>query len=166
MRRETFQPRIDHTGTTPERFTRIAVDRSQPATGFDNWISPNVANDTLDIDLNGQPVLVTSASLPNLDWILSIVIPFTRSQPSRRTWPLHSTATVSSQYKTPCLQWRFSLWQQRLYHFFEPAFYSGPIAQMLERRTLHHIGRFDVSVPVTSNDELGELAASFNQMTR
>lgn len=124
------------------------------------------AGDALDMDLNGEPVLVTRASLPDLGWTLSIVIPLNEvtaeSQNVARSIQTDALATVRNTLLIMAL---FFIGAALLTIWLSQRFLARPVAQMLGGVRAIAAGDLNVSVPVTSNDEIGELAASFNQMT-
>lgn len=124
------------------------------------------APNALDITLNGQPALLTSAPLPNLGWTLSIVVPLTEitaeSQTMARSIETDAVATVRNTLLIMAL---FFIGAAIVTVWLSQRFLARPIAQMLHGVRAITAGNPGVSVTVTSNDELGELAASFNQMT-
>ncbi|ABU60253.1 histidine kinase [Roseiflexus castenholzii] len=122
--------------------------------------------DALEISLNGQPVIVTRASLPNLGWTLSIVVPLAEvtaeSQSVARAIEADAIATVRNTLLIMAL---FFIGAAAVTLWLSQRFLARPMTDMLSGVRAITAGNLDVSVPVTSNDELGELAASFNQMT-
>ncbi|MBI3175282.1 MAG: HAMP domain-containing protein [Chloroflexi bacterium] len=128
--------------------------------------SPTSASDALEVTLNGQPVLITHASLPDLGWTLSIVIPLTEvtaeSQNVARSIEADAVATVRN---TLLIMVLFFVGAALVTIWLSQRFLARPIAEMLGGVRAITAGDLNVSVPVTSNDEFGELAASFNQMT-
>lgn len=124
------------------------------------------APDALEIALNGQPVIVTRASLPDLGWTLSIVVPLAdvtaESQSVARSIEADAVATVRNTLLIMAL---FFIGAAALTLWLSQRFLARPITDMLGGVRAITAGDLDVSVPVTSNDELGELAASFNLMT-
>jgi signal transduction histidine kinase len=139
-------------------------------------INPNLSNEltsallsqsgTLDIDLNGQSAFVAYAPLPNLNWSLSIVVPLNeitaKSQEVSSAIRRDGSATVRN---TLLVMGIFFLVAGFFSVILSLRFITGPITQMLNGVRAITSGDLNVSVPVTANDELGELAASFNQMT-
>lgn len=124
------------------------------------------APDALEISFNGQPALVTHASLPDLGWILSIVVPLSdvtaESQNVARSIQSDAVATVRNTLLIMAL---FFIGAAAVTIWLSQRFLARPITQMLGGVRAITAGNLDVSVPAASNDELGELAASFNQMT-
>jgi len=124
------------------------------------------ANDALNVDLHGQPVLLTHASLPDLGWTLSIVIPLdevtAESQNVARSIQSDGILTVRATLFIMAL---FFIGAGFVTIWLSRRFLARPIAQMLGGVRSITAGNLDVSVPVLANDELGELAESFNQMT-
>jgi len=124
------------------------------------------AGDALNMTLNGEPVLVTHASLPDPSWTLSIVIPLNEvtaeSQNVARSIQADALATVRNTLLIMAL---FFIGAALLTIWLSQRFLARPVAQMLDGVRAITAGDLNVSVPVTSNDEFGELAASFNQMT-
>lgn len=119
-----------------------------------------------EVTLNGQPVLLTRASLPDLGWTLSIVIPLdevtAESQNVARSIQSDGILTVRNTLLTMAL---FFIGAAFVTIWLSQRFLARPIAQMLEGVRAITSGNLNVSVPITSKDELGELATSFNQMT-
>jgi signal transduction histidine kinase len=128
--------------------------------------TPTSASDALDAELNGQPVLITHASLPDLGWTLSIVVPLkevtAESQNVARSIQSDGDLTVRNTLLTMAL---FFVGAALVTIWLSQRFLARPIMQMLGGVRAITAGDLNVSVPVTSNDELGELATSFNQMT-
>ncbi len=124
------------------------------------------APDALEISINGQSALVTHASLPDLGWTLSIVVPLAdvtaESQNVARSIRSDAVATVRDTLLIMAL---FFIGAAAVTIWLSQRFLARPITQMLDGVRAITAGDLDVSVPVASNDELGELAASFNQMT-
>ncbi len=124
------------------------------------------APDALEIALNGQPVIVTRASLPNLGWTLSIVVPLpevtAESQSVARSIEADAVTTVRNTLLIMAL---FFIGAAAVTLWLSQRFLARPVTDMLGGVRAITAGNLDVSVPVTSNDELGELAASFNLMT-
>lgn len=122
--------------------------------------------DALDISLKGQPALLTSAPLPTLGWTLSIVVPLTEitaeSQAMARSIATDAVTTVRNTLLIMAL---FFISAAVVTVWLSQRFLAHPIAQLLNGVRAVTAGNLGVSVTVTSNDELGELAASFNQMT-
>jgi signal transduction histidine kinase len=125
-----------------------------------------LAGDAWQTTLHGQPVLMTRAALPNLRWTLSIVIPLNEvtaeSQTVARSIEADAIATVRNTLLTMAL---FFLGAALVTIWLSQRFLARPIAEVLGGVRAITAGDLNVSVPVTSNDEFGELAASFNQMT-
>ena len=121
---------------------------------------------TLDIELNGQPAFLTYAPLPDLNWSLSIAVPLNdvtaKSQEVSSTIRQDGSATVRN---TLLVMGAFFLVAGLFSILLSLRFITGPILQMMNGVRSITAGDLDVSVPVISNDELGELAASFNRMT-
>ena len=121
---------------------------------------------TLDIDINGQPAFVTSAPLPDLNWSLSIVVPLNdvtaKSQEVSSAIRQDGSATVRN---TLLVMGVFFIMAGFASILLSLRFITGPILQILNGVRSITSGNLDVSVPIVANDELGELATSFNQMT-
>ncbi|MBE0669943.1 MAG: HAMP domain-containing protein [Anaerolineales bacterium] len=124
------------------------------------------ASDALEMNLNGQPVLITHASLPSLGWTLSIVVPLNEvtaeSQKVALSIQSDGILTVRNTLLTMAL---FFIGAALVTIWLSQSFLARPIAQMLNGVRAITSGDLNVSVPVAANDELGELATSFNQMT-
>ncbi len=121
---------------------------------------------TLDIDLAGQPAFVSFAPLPDLGWTLSIVVPLdevtAKSKEVSSAIQQDGSATVRN---TLLVMGVFFIIAGFVSILLSLRFITGPILQMLNGVRSITSGNLDVSVPVVANDELGELATSFNQMT-
>jgi signal transduction histidine kinase len=117
-------------------------------------------------DLNGQPVLLTHAILPDLDWTLSIVVPLSEVTAESRSVArsIQNDGFLTVRNTLLAMAFFFVL-AALLSILLSRRFLERPIARMLGGVRAITSGDLNVSVPVTSNDELGELAASFNQMT-
>ena len=116
--------------------------------------------------LNGQPAFVTSAPLPDLNWSLSIVVPLNdvtaKSQEVSSAIRQDGSATVRN---TLLVMGVFFIMAGFASILLSLRFITGPILQILNGVRSITSGNLDVSVPIVANDELGELATSFNQMT-
>ena len=143
-----------------------ALNRINPELATALEAAQQSAPDALEIALNGQPVIVTRASLPNLGWTLSIVVPLAEvtaeSQNVARSIEADAIATVRNTLLIMAL---FFIGAAAVTLWLSQRFLARPVTDMLSGVRAITAGDLDVSVPVTSNDELGELAASFNQMT-
>lgn len=122
--------------------------------------------DALEIFLNGNRMLVTRALLPDLGWTLSIVVPLAEvtaeSQNVARSIGSDAIITVRN---TLIIMALFFFGAAVVTLWLSQRFLAYPIAEMLGGVRAIADGNLEVSVPVLSNDELGELAVSFNQMT-
>ncbi|GIV98616.1 histidine kinase [Roseiflexus sp.] len=143
-----------------------ALNRINPELATALEAAQQSAPDALEISLNGQPVIVTRASLPDLGWTLSIVVPLAEvtaeSQNVARAIEADAIATVRNTLLIMAL---FFIGAAAVTLWLSQRFLARPMTDMLSGVRAITAGDLDVSVPVTSNDELGELAASFNQMT-
>jgi signal transduction histidine kinase len=123
-------------------------------------------SEALEVDLNGQPALITHASLPDLGWTLSIVVPLSEvtaeSQNVASSIQSDGILTVRNTLLTMAL---FFIGAALVTIWLSQRFLARPITQMMGGVRAITSGDLHVSVPVTSSDELGELATSFNQMT-
>ena len=135
---------------------------------FSNWMETTQSSSSgaSEMTLDGQPTLITHASLPDLGWTLSIVIPLNEvtaeSQTVARSIEADAVATVRNTLLIMAL---FFIGAALATIWLSQRFLARPIAEMLGGVRAITAGDLDVSVSVTSNDEFGELAASFNQMT-
>ncbi|RIK29050.1 MAG: hypothetical protein DCC56_14420 [Anaerolineae bacterium] len=121
---------------------------------------------TLNTVLNGQPAFIIYAPLPNLNWSLSIIVPLNdvtaKSQEVSNAIQQNGSATVRDTLLVMSI---FLLTAGFFSILLSLRFITRPIMQMLRGVRSITAGNLDVSVPVLANDELGELAESFNQMT-
>ncbi len=135
---------------------------------FSNWMetAQSSSSGASEMTLDGQPTLITHTSLPDLGWTLSIVIPLNevtaKSQTVARSIEADAVATVRNTLLIMAL---FFIGAALVTIWLSQRFLARPIAEMLGGVRAITAGDLDVSVSVTSNDEFGELAASFNQMT-
>jgi signal transduction histidine kinase len=115
--------------------------------------------------LGGEPHLVTYAPLPNLGWSLLVAAPVksmtVQSQIVADSIRQDGAITVRNTLLAMAVLFSQAILASILLSF---RFLEQPI-----RRLLHGVrgiasGELNVSVPVSSHDELGELAESFNQM--
>jgi len=115
--------------------------------------------------VGGEAALVAYAPMPDLRWSLGIVTPL-----AELTAPA-ATLTRQTAVSTAAIS-RLTL---GLIGFFFLAALVGvvitnrrltrPIADLVRGTTAVTSGDLDVTIPITSHDELGRLAASFNSMT-
>ncbi|MFN8382532.1 MAG: histidine kinase [Anaerolineales bacterium] len=123
-------------------------------------------NNVMEVDINGQPALVTSAPLPDLGWTLSIVVPLNEVTAEAQN-------LANSIQRDNAVTVQNTLWIRTILFlaaaivsvFLSQRFLSRPISELMRGVRAITLGDLSVSVPVTSNDELGELASSFNRMT-
>jgi signal transduction histidine kinase len=118
------------------------------------------------VSLAGQPMLVTYAALPNLGWRLLVVIPVSELTTGSKAvaQSIHKDGLITVR-NTLVLMGVFFLVAMLISILLGNRFISRPVLQMLRGVRGITAGDLTVTVPVTSQDELGELAASFNQMT-
>ncbi len=150
----------------PNGLLGLALANINPELSSITEAASSSTNDAQEVNLNGQPVLITRALLPDLGWSLSIVVPINEvtaeSQNVARSIQGDGVITVRNTLLTMAL---FFVGAALVTIWLSQRFMARPIKQMLGGVRAITSGNLDVSVPVTSNDELGELAASFNQMT-
>ena len=120
---------------------------------------------TLDIDLAGQPAFIAFSRLEDLNWMLAVVVPLNevtaKSEVVSSALKKDGTTTVRN---TLLVMGIFLIAAGLLGFFLSRRFLTKPLLEMLSGVRSITAGNLDVSVPVTSQDELGELAGSFNQM--
>lgn len=135
---------------------------------FSNWMESATSSESgaSEITLNGQSALITHASLPDLGWTLSIVVPLNEvtaeSQSVAHSIQADAASTVRNTLLIMAL---FFIGAALATIWLSRRFLTRPITQILDGVRAITAGDLKVSVPVVSKDELGELAASFNQMT-
>ncbi len=120
----------------------------------------------VQISLGGQFMLVTHAPLPNLGWRLLVVVPVSELTAASKAvaQSIYSDEMVTVR-NTLLLMVVFFLAALLVSILLGNRFIIRPVQQMLRGVRGITAGNLTVTVPVTSQDELGELAASFNQMT-
>ena len=118
------------------------------------------------ISLAGQPMLVTYAPLPNLGWRLLVMVPVSEVTAGSKTvaQSIHNDGLVTVR-NTLALMGVFFLVAMLVSILLGNQFITRPIQQMLRGVRGITAGDLTVIVPVISQDELGELATSFNLMT-
>ena len=120
----------------------------------------------MQIDLDGETMLVTYAPLADQGWNLSIVVPLSEvtGESKSAALAIRSDGLVTVRNTLLTMGFFFllatiaSLW-------FSQRFLNRPLRQLMQGVREIASGSQGVSVPVNSQDELGELAASFNQMS-
>jgi signal transduction histidine kinase len=144
----------------------LALSDLNPALAASLGEDQTTGSSALQADINGQPVLLTHASLPDLGWSLSIVVPLSEVTAESRNVArsIQSDGLLTVRNTLLAMSLIFVL-AALLSILLSQRFLESPIARMLTGVRAIKSGDLNVSVPVTSNDELGELAASFNQMT-
>lgn len=124
------------------------------------------APSALELSLNGQPVLVTRAALAGVGYTLAIVVPLAsvtaEAQTVARSIENDAVATVRDTLLMMAL---FFIGAAAVSIWLSQRFLTRPVRHMLAGVRAITAGNLNVSVPVATHDELGELAASFNQMT-
>ena len=145
----------------PNGLLGLALTDINPQLASITEAAKSSASDALEVNLNGQPALITHASLPNLGWTLSIVIPLNEvtaeSQKVALSIQSDGILTVRNTLLTMAL---FFIGAALVTIWLSQRFLARPIAQMLGGVRAITSGDLNVSVPVTANDELGELATS------
>jgi len=152
--------------TSPDGLLALTLQDINPELA--KVMTPNLLSQsgTLDIAINGQPALVIYTPLPDLNWSLSIVVPLNdvtaKSQEVSSAIQQNGSTTVRNTLLVMSI---FFLAAGFFSILLSLRFITNPIRQMLNGVRSITAGDLDVSVPVLANDELGELAESFNQMT-
>jgi signal transduction histidine kinase len=121
----------------------------------------------LEVELNGEPTLITYASLPDLGWSLSIVVPLNEvtAESQNVANSIRADNAITAQ-RTFWISAILFLAAALMSIWLSQRFLSRPIAELMGGVRAITSGDLNVSVPVLSQDELGELAESFNQMAR
>lgn len=150
----------------PNGLLGLALTDINPGLASVTQTASTSTTDAQEATLNGQLVLITHASLPDLGWTLLIVVPLkevtAESQNVARSIQSDGIITVRNTLLIMAL---FFIGAALITIWLSQRFLAHPIKQMLSGVRAITSGNLDVSVPVTSSDELGELASSFNQMT-
>ena len=116
-------------------------------------------------NIGGEAVLLAYAPMPNLGWSLGIVTPL-----AELTAPADALAAQTAMNATSILRLTVGL----IAFFFLAALIgvfltnrrlTRPIADLVKGTEAVAAGDLDVTIPVTTQDELGRLAQSFNRMT-
>lgn len=120
----------------------------------------------VQVSLGGQPMLVTYAPLPNLGWRLLVIVPLNEVTAASKdvAASIYSDGLMTVR-NTLMLMGVFFLVAMLVSIVLGNQFITRPVQQMLRGVRGITAGDLSVTVPVTSQDELGELASSFNQMT-
>jgi signal transduction histidine kinase len=123
--------------------------------------------ETYDAVLSGQPVFITSAPLPDLDWRLSIVVPLAevtnQAQSVTRSIREDGSATVQ---KTLLIMAVLFMGAGMLSIVLTLRFITHPVQDLMDGVRSVTAGDLNITVPKVADDELGELADSFNQMAK
>jgi signal transduction histidine kinase len=118
------------------------------------------------ISLGGQPMRVTYAPLPNMGWRLLVIVPVNEITAASKdvAASIHADGLVTVR-NTLMVMGVFFFVAMLVSILLGNQFITRPVQQMLRGVRGITAGDLSVTVPVTSQDELGELASSFNQMT-
>lgn len=121
---------------------------------------------SMQTSLDGQQVLVAYAPLTDMGWRLLVIVPLSEitagSQVVAESIRSDGLMTVRN---TLVLMGIFFLAAMFVSILLGNHYLARPVQQMLQGVRAIGSGDLQVQVPVSSQDELGELAASFNQMT-
>jgi signal transduction histidine kinase len=117
------------------------------------------------LSLDGTMMLVTYAPLPEMGWDLSIVVPLSEatieSLVVSEAIRSHEIITIRNTFLAMGALFLVAAFISLLLSYL---FINRPLRQVLQGVRTITSGDLGVSVPVNSEDELGELAESFNQM--
>ncbi len=104
------------------------------------------------LEVQGHALLVASSPLPKLRWPLALGYPAQRAgMPSSALWTVGAVA------------WGVGLGFSLLFSWYAAASLVRPIQRLREAFREFSQGRWDVRVPVTTRDEIGELTDGFNE---
>lgn len=150
----------------PNGLLGMALDELNPQLAAITEAVHLLDNNVMEVDIDGQPALVTYASLPDLGWTLSIVVPLdevtAEAQNVVNSIQKDNAVTVQNTLRIRTILF---LAAAIVSVFLSQRFLSRPISELMRGVRAITLGDLSVSIPVTSNDELGELASSFNRMT-
>jgi signal transduction histidine kinase len=147
----------------------IPEDRSQPIglTLSDNKLRTLVrdgANDIQTVQIGDKPAFLATAKLGDLGWRLTVVAPIDEvtAQSSTVVAAIQdgTAATIRSTILAMTALFILALCGAALFSVR----LTRPIAALVARTRAVAGGDLDTTLPVTSNDELGILAGSFNRM--
>ena len=118
------------------------------------------------LHLSGKDMLITYAPLADIGWNLYVAVPLNEvTEESQAVSDAILNDGQSTVNNTLLAMAAFFLLATFVSIFFSYRFINTPLRQLLNGVRTVTSGNLSVSVPVTSKDELGELAESFNQMT-
>jgi signal transduction histidine kinase len=126
----------------------------------------NAGAGAAQIYMDGQEMLVTYAPLPVMGWSLSVAVPLSEvtAESQAVSDAIRSDGRITVR-NTLLAMAAFFLLATAASITFSYRSLNRPLRQLLHGVRAVTSGDLGVSVPVTSQDELGELAESFNQMT-
>lgn len=143
-----------------------------PLTAMNPTLSPvlSLAQGTQEgasqIELGSQTMLVTYAPLPEMGWRLLVMAPLSEvtaeSRAVSQSIRSDGLATVRNTLLTMSALFLIATLASV---FLTYRAINRPLHRLLDGVRAVTSGNLEVSVPVTSRDELGELAGSFNKMT-
>jgi signal transduction histidine kinase len=136
-----------------QAFSQTLLDMQRGATGLAQF------------SLHGVPVYLAYAPLPNVNWSLAVIAPIseltTESAAVARAIGNDATTTIRWTLVIISIFFAFALFGTIV---FARNFLTIPIEGMVAATRKIAAGHFDVTLPVHSGDELGQLAESVNQM--
>ena len=147
----------------------VPQDRSQPIglTLADSAISTIVQSDQTDIQttkIGGKSVFMATAKLNDLDWRLTVVAPIDEVTAESNT----VAAAIQNGTATTIRSTILAIIGFFILAIFGAAIFSvrmtRPIAVLVAGTQRVARGDLNTTLPITSSDELGMLACSFNQM--
>jgi signal transduction histidine kinase len=153
--------------TSPTGLLGLSLEETTPILGpvLPN-ATQNVQPGAAALALEGEEMLVTYAPMPEMGWSLSVVVPLrevtAEAQAVSESIRSDGHTTVRN---TLLAMSTFFLLATAGSILFSYRSITYPLRQLLQGVRAVISGEHGVLVPVSSQDEIGELAASFNQMT-
>ncbi len=147
---------------SPSTLSPLQVDASATATIFDSLSTQKTG--ALETDYMGVPSILAYKTLPQSDLILLVIIP--REIILKQSAEAEQTImdSVAEILKTTGLFVLASTLLVFILAYFGSRFVTGPIARLAMAATRLAAGDFQARASISTKDELGDLAQTFNNM--